>query len=193
MTGNKILDAILIAAIAVVLFKVTKAVLNLVSAITPGQAGEDERETAVTAAENPQIMKAVKFFSPPYGFSQVAKKYQPITVYYKKVGFSANTAQKIAKGIYEAHGTLNDDEQTVYTLLNQIPSLACLSLVAQRFNVTYPENRVTGWLWATPVIAAIANVFNSKTEGGLLNYLASFLDGKEMETVYKIISKKPVL
>jgi hypothetical protein len=126
---------------------------------------EAEQQNAIQQATN----EALKYFNPAYGFNKVRLKYPDVNSYYLKVkNFSSNEADVLAKNIYDAKGFINDNELQVYNAFNQIPSLSCLSLVAHRFIINYP------------------------LKGGLLQYISSFLSTKELSTVIRIISKKPV-
>lgn len=169
MLAGKILLGVIVAF---VVFKIAKALLGIITGITDnltiGKSGEDERNTAEALADSPLKKEAVKYFNPTYGFKAVVEKYgKTMSKYYvNKAGFSDDDAVKIARQIYDANGKFNDDEQKVYSALNQIPSLCCLSLVAFKFQYFYKQS--------------------------LFAFISGFLDGKELETSVYLISKKPI-
>ena len=164
---------VLYAILAFVAYKLASALLGMITGLTDtltiGKSGEDERNAAEGTANSPAKLEAVKYFNPTYGFKKVVSKYgKSMDKYYVgKLGFSNDDANKIAKQLYDAHGVFNDDEQVVYSALNQIPSLCALSLVSFRFSY-YNKGK------------------------NLLPYLGTFLDGKELDTAIYTLSKKPV-
>lgn len=176
-TGNNKADLafklIIGAVLTYVVFTLAKSLLGVITGITDsltiGKSSEEERNKQEALAASPQKVEAVKYFTPAYGFSKVAKKYKtPNDYFIRKVNFSSTQADVMAKSLKNATGLFNDDENAIYSIMNQIPSLACLSLLSFRFHALYPKE-------------------------DLFSFLSKALNGEELETVIFILSKKPSL
>lgn len=155
--------------IAYKILGVISKVIGGVSSAVDFVTGKGDSETEQSNAVNQSSSIPIKWFNPNYGFNMVREKYKDVNKYYLNIAkFNSNRADQLSKNIYDAKNFLNDNELAVYNAFIQIPSLACLSLVAHRFIMLYPA------------------------KGGLINYLSTFLSAKEQDTVLKILNKKPI-
>lgn len=175
---SKVFDLIIGAALIYVMYKVLGILGAAADVVTPGKGAKKERETASNAAHTAKIKEALRYFNPAVGYSVVGKKYGGnLNAYYlNKINFSGNKAEAIAKAIRGAHTLFDDDENKLYNSLLEIPSLAALSLVADRYRNVYTI--VPG---------------TTKKEPELLPFIASWTSPEEIATVYDIISELPVL
>lgn len=91
-------------------------------------------------------------------------KYKKLQDYLDEKGLTKDDIQKILENIYNAKGTINDDEDIIYSIFRSLPSVF--------------------------IISVISNLFENQYKTNLKLYLSSFLDNKELDIVHQIINDK---
>lgn len=163
-----IIQLAVVLVVLYVLWRFLSGFKNIATSIGGGILGGSsatEQEVAQSVS-----YKDVQFLDPVIGFKVLADKgYTGAKVnnYFSKINFSSSDADNIAKSIYNAKGITNDDENAVYMAMNRIPTKVAVSLVSHRFKSIYGKE--------------------------LQDFLLSFLNATEFNTVLEIIKKKPLL
>jgi hypothetical protein len=115
---------------------------------------------------------AQKWLDPTLGIQAIPKaKYKNVTEYQKKRGVTDSMLNRTAEQIYEAKTGAYANSTEIQSAIASLPSKVAVSLMALRFNTVYGK---------------YAN-------GSLKAYIGNHLNVKEVETLNKIINKKPEL
>lgn len=93
------------------------------------------------------------------------QKYKSPEEYLKSLGLELKDIAYWTKEIYSTRGIFNDDEDKLFAIFQQIPTITVLSMVS--------------------------NYFKRKYKKDLRIWLSEFLNEKEMQRIYSIIEKKP--
>ena len=122
---------------------------------------------------NPVYADNLKWLSPFVGAQAFAKAgYKNVDQYLAAKKITWDAVSKAADQIWKAKIPGYISETEVYNAINTMPTKAAVSLLADNFNAKYSK------LW----------------NGGELNiWLSKYLKVPEMETLTKLISKKPTV
>lgn len=90
--------------------------------------------------------------------------YKNLKEYLDKYGITKEQIQKILENIYNAKGIINDDEDIVYSIFRQLPSIFMISIISK--------------------------LFEEKYKTSLKLYLSTFLSEKELDVIHRIINNK---
>lgn len=162
----QIIQLAIVLIVLYLLYRFMGGIKNIFSTVG-GSLGTaaTEQEIAIQTS-----YKDIEFLDPVKGFKVLADNGYggaKVNQYFSKINFDSRQADNIAKMIYDAKGTFNDDENQVYMAFQSIPTRVAVSLVAHRFKSLYGKE--------------------------LQAFLNSFMNATEFNTVLRIISKKPVM
>jgi hypothetical protein len=158
-----------IAVLLLILFIISKVFAGVknIFATVGGTFNTSASEQEAAAETN---YEDVQFLDPTIGFKVLAEKGysgQKVNSYFDKIKFRSNDADNVAKLIHDSFGAFNDNEAQVYNAFQSIPTKVAVSLVAHRYKSIYGKD--------------------------LRSVLTDKLNTSEVQTVIKIISKKPKL
>ncbi|GIV28687.1 MAG: hypothetical protein KatS3mg027_2501 [Bacteroidia bacterium] len=149
-----------------IIYKIFSGVKNIFATVgsTFNTSASEQEAAAETTYDD------VQYLDPTIGFKVLVEKGysgQKINNYFDKIKFRSNDADNVAKLIHDSFGAFNDNEAQVYNAFQSIPTKVAVSLVAHRYKSIYGKD--------------------------LRSVLTDKLNTSEVQTVIKIISKKPKL
>jgi len=154
-----------------IVFRVIKGVSSIGDAI--GDIGGTSEEDKTAILSNSDYSKAQVWLDPVTGITVIAKsKYKKPSDYQKQRNISDTLLNNTAQEIYEAKTLVGYVDSTeVQNAIASLPTKAAISLMALRFNTVYGKY----------------------ASGSLKGYISEHLNVKEIDTLNKIINKKPEL
>lgn len=153
-----------------IVFRVIKGVSSIGDAI--GSIGGTSEQDKTDILSNPDYSKAQIWLDPLTGITAIAKsKYKKPSDYQKQKNIGDTLLNNTATEIYEAKTIGYVDSTEVQNAIASLPTKAAISLMAGRFNAVYGKY----------------------ASGSLKGYISDHLNVKEIDTLNKIINKKPDL